>query len=287
MRAIKIFAYAKELYRRYIADEVPAYGAEMAYYFILAVFPFLIFLVTIIGYFPISVDDILEPLGDFLPYQSYHVLRGNVEQVINTRSLRLMSFGFISMLWAASNGMGAMMRGINKALCEKDTRPFWIAVPLSILFTVLVTLLILFYFVLLIFGRQISRLLFPVELPRIYWQVWHILRYGVAVLMMVLVFVFVYRFSPCKKIRWRNAMPGAIFTTIGWLLVSLAFSFYVNQFWNLSLIYGSLGGIIALLVWLFISAQLIILGGEVNAILIFSRKNNQADKSKGNPPNEN
>jgi membrane protein len=287
VRAIKIFAYAKELYRRYIADEVPAYGAEMAYYFILAVFPFLIFLVTIIGYFPISVDDILEPLGDFLPYQSYHVLRGNVEQVINTRSLRLMSFGFISMLWAASNGMGAMMRGINKALCEKDTRPFWIAVPLSILFTVLVTLLILFYFVLLIFGRQISRLLFPVELPRIYWQVWHILRYGVAVLMMVLVFVFVYRFSPCKKIRWRNAMPGAIFTTIGWLLVSLAFSFYVNQFWNLSLIYGSLGGIIALLVWLFISAQLIILGGEVNAILIFSRKNNQADKSKGNPPNEN
>lgn len=258
---------------------MPAYAAEMAYYFLLAVFPFLIFLVTIIGYFPVTVEDILDPISNLLPYQAYHILRDNVEQVISTRSIKLMSFGFISMLWAASNGMGAVMRGINKALCENDTRPFWIAVPLSILFTVLVALLILLYFILLIFGRQISRLFLPAELPHLYWRIWHILRYGIAVFMMILVFAVVYRFSPCKRIRWRNAMPGAIFTTVGWLLISLAFSFYVNQFWNLSLIYGSLGGIIALLVWLFISAQLIILGGEVNAALIFQRIKSHTDKN--------
>ena len=71
-------------------------------------------------------------------------------------------------------------------------------------------------------------------------------------------------------------MPGAVFTAVGWLLVSLVFSYYVNRFWNLSLVYGSLGGIIALMVWLFISAQLILLGGEVNAMLIFGYK----DKGK-------
>lgn len=271
MRRIKLFDYVKELYRRYIEDEVPAYGAEMAYYFLLAVFPFLIFVITIIGFLPVNSDDILKPLADLLPHQSYQALSVNVEQVVDRRNLRLLSFGFISMLWAASSGMGAVMRGINKALCQKDTRPFWIAIPLSILFTIMVTVMILFYFVLLIFGRQLGGLLAHTGLSQEYWKGWHILRYALAGSMMIVVFVVLYRYSPCKKIRWRNAMPGAIFTTVGWLLVSLAFTFYVNRFWNLTLVYGSLGGIIALLVWLFISAQLIILGGEVNAMLIFSR----------------
>jgi membrane protein len=275
-----------------VEDEVPAYGAEMAYYFLLAVFPFLIFLITIVGYLPVSSDNILAPLANLLPYQSYHALCDNVEQVVNNRNLRLMSFGFISMLWAASSGMGAVMRGINKALCEKDTRPFWIAVPLSVLFTVMVTMLIIFYFILLIFGRQIGEFSARMGFTQPFWKGWHVMRYVVAVSMMVIVFVILYRYSPCKKIRWRNAMPGAVFTTAGWLLVSLAFTFYVNRFWNLSLVYGSLGGMIALLVWLFISAQLIILGGEVNAMLIFSKgagipgksKNGYKDKGKGKKP---
>ena len=276
MGEIKLLKSIRELYRRYVEDEVPAYSAEMAYYFLLAVFPFLIFLTTVIGYLPVSGDDILRPLANLLPSESYHVLRDTAEQVIRSRNLRLMSFGFVSMLWAASSGMGAVMRGINKALCEKDTRPFWVAVPLSILFTILVTLLILFYFILLIFGRQIGDFLLRIGLRWEYWKGWNVIRYAVAIFLMIAVFVILYRYSPCKKIRWRNAMPGAVFTAVGWLLVSLVFSYYVNRFWNLSLVYGSLGGIIALMVWLFISAQLILLGGEVNAMLIFGYK----DKGK-------
>ena len=276
MGEIKLLKSIRELYRRYVEDEVPAYSAEMAYYFLLAVFPFLIFLITVIGYLPVSGDDILRPLANLLPSESYHVLRDTAEQVIRSRNLRLMSFGFVSMLWAASSGMGAVMRGINKALCEKDTRPFWVAVPLSILFTILVTLLILFYFILLIFGRQIGDFLLRIGLRWEDWKGWNVIRYAVAIFLMIAVFVILYRYSPCKKIRWRNAMPGAVFTAVGWLLVSLVFSYYVNRFWNLSLVYGSLGGIIALMVWLFISAQLILLGGEVNAMLIFGYK----DKGK-------
>ena len=276
MGEIKLLKSIRELYRRYVEDEVPAYSAEMAYYFLLAVFPFLIFLITVIGYLPVSGDDILRPLANLLPSESYHVLRDTAEQVIRSRNLRLMSLGFVSMLWAASSGMGAVMRGINKALCEKDTRPFWVAVPLSILFTILVTLLILFYFILLIFGRQIGDFLLRIGLRWEYWKGWNVIRYAVAIFLMIAVFVILYRYSPCKKIRWRNAMPGAVFTAVGWLLVSLVFSYYVNRFWNLSLVYGSLGGIIALMVWLFISAQLILLGGEVNAMLIFGYK----DKGK-------
>jgi len=264
--------YIKELYRRYIEDEVPAYSAEMAYYILLSVFPFLIFITTVIGYLPIPEDSIMESLASLLPNESYLVVRQNVEQVIKSRNLKLLSFGFVSMIWAAASGIGAVMRGINKSLCQKDARPFWIAVPLSVFFTVLVAILIIIYFVLLIFGRHIGEYLVETGLLHTYWMGWDIFRHLAAILMMILVFVLLYRYSPCIKIRWRNAMPGAVFTTIGWLLISWIFSWYVNRFWNLSLVYGRIGGIIALLVWLFISAQLILLGGEVNAVLIFSRQ---------------
>ena len=272
MRRIRLLRFIKMLFRRYVDDEVPAYSAQMAYYFLLAFFPFLIFLITIIGYLPISDADILEPLASFLPAISYHVLQENVEQVVKTRNMQLLSFGFVAMLWASSNGMRAIMRGINKALCRDDRMPFWISVPLSIGFTILVTLLIVFYFVLLIFGEQIGELLVRAGMKWEYWKGWDVIRYMTAVLIMIGVFTILFRYSPCKRIKWRNALPGAVFTTVGWLLISLIFTFYVNRFWDPALVYGNLGGIIALLIWLFISAQLIILGGEVNAILIFNRK---------------
>ena len=268
-----MFFFIKEMYRRYVDDEVVAYGAEMAYYFLLSIFPFLIFIITLIGYMPIPTENILESLSFLLPNASYELIQENVEQILNNRNLKLMSFGFISTLWAAASGMGAAIRGINKALCQKDTRPFWIAIPLSILFTMLIAALVILYFVLLIFGKQIGVWLVQVQLPNLTWQIWQIFRHLTAIIMMILIFTILYRYSPCIKIRWRNAVPGAIFTTAGWLIISWLFAWYVNHFWNLSRIYGSIGGIIGLMVWLFISAQLIIMGGEVNAILIFHRHN--------------
>jgi membrane protein len=124
--------YIRKLYRRYVDDEVAAYGAEMAYYFLLSVFPFLIFITTIIGYIPIPEESILESLAALLPYETYELIRENVRQILNNRNPRLLSFGFISMVWAAASGMGAAIRGINKALCQKDTRPFWIAIPIQL-----------------------------------------------------------------------------------------------------------------------------------------------------------
>ncbi len=264
----KIFFYIKELYRRYIDDEVAVYGAEMAYYFLLSVFPFLIFITTLVGYLPITGDNFLESMANILPYESYLVVRKNVEQVIHTRSLKLMSFGFISMVWASASGMGAVIRGINRALCQRDNRPFWVAIPLSVLFTILVAILIVFFIILLIFSRQIGAYLLEAGMSQLYWKGWQALKYTLGILTLMVVFAILYKYSPCVKVLWKNAIPGALFATVGWILVSWLFSWYVNHFWNLSLVYGSIGGIIGLLIWLYISAQLIILGGELNAVFI-------------------
>ena len=280
MKNWKLIRYIKELAFRFQDDDVPALGAQMAYFFLLAVFPFLIVLMTVIGYSPISSEDVLEPLSNVLPYESYEVIRANVVQVTDRRNLRLMSIGFITTLWAASNGVGAVIRGLNKAYNEEEKRPFWMIKGVSLLCTIGLSLTIVLYFVLLIFGQQIGNIMEWIGFPPEYRNIWDQFRYMVIVVMMILVFAAFYHFTPSRRLRWREVFPGAIFTTVGWLLTSMAFAYYVNNFWNLSLVYGSIGGIVALLIWLFLSAMMIIMGGEVNAMLFFARVGREKPKGK-------
>ena len=126
--------FVKELYRRYIDDEVVAYGAEMAYYFLLSIFPFLIFIITLIGYIPISEESILEYLAILLPHESYELVRENVLQILNNRNLKLMSFGFISMIWASASGMEQLCADQQGPVPEGPKGHFGY-VPLSVLFT--------------------------------------------------------------------------------------------------------------------------------------------------------
>ena len=273
----KILYYIKELYLRYLEDEVPALGAQMAYYFLLSVFPFLIFLMTIIRLSPLSSEDVLEPLSNVLPHETYLIVKMNVEQVTERRNLQLMSIGLATTLWAASNGVGGVIHALNKAYDVREKRPFWIVKGLSILCTIALSLTVLFYFILLIFGRQIGDYMVTAGLPPSYRDTWEKSRYIVIILMMVMVFALLYHFTPCRRLKWRYAFPGAVFTTVVWLLTSLGFTWYVDRFWNLTLVYGSLGGIIALLVWLYLSATMIIMGGEINAVLAFDREKTRGD----------
>lgn len=268
----RLFRIVKELYYRYIEDDVPAVSAEMAYYFLLSVFPFMIFLITIIGYIPISGDEVLKPIEDVLPTQTYEFFKESIEEITGKRNLKLMSIGFLSAMWAASNGVSAIMHGINKAYNEKETRSFWKVKAISLVYTIALPLMILFYFVLLIFGNQIEKIFLYLGYGSFTEQKWDRFRYLFIITMMITVFASLYHFTPCKRLKWHQSVPGAVFTTVGWIITSLAFSYYVNNFWNLTLIYGSIGGIIALLVWLFISALLIVMGGEINAILYFENK---------------
>lgn len=278
----RIVSIVKELYKRYYKDEIPALGAQMAYYFLLAVFPFMIFLTTIIGYSPISTGDVMEPLTSVLPREAFDFLSKNIDVITKNRNLKLLSIGFLTTIWAASNGVSAVMHGINKAYNEQEVRPFWKIKIMSIIYTIVLSLMIIFYFLLLIFGNQIGSFLSQagIDLAN---KNWNAFRYIIIIFLMITVFSSFYYFTPCKRLKLRHALPGAIFTTIGWILTSVVFSFYVDNFWNLTLVYGSIGGIIALLVWLYLSAILIIMGGEVNAILYFENRELKICKEAANP----
>ena len=149
----------------------------------------------------------------------------------------------------------------------KETRPFLIARGMAILLTFAMVFVFVLALLLPVFGKQIGLFLFSVfGFSNQFMALWHMLRWLASPVILFIIFVGLYWIAPNKKLTCISAIPGAILATIGWILSSLAFSFYVNHFGNFSATYGSIGAIIVLMIWFYLTGIIIILGGEFNAI---------------------
>jgi membrane protein len=269
------FLFTEQLYCRFQDDDVSALSAQMTFYLILAFFPFLIFLLTIVSFTPVTSEHILGDIQHFLADDTYEIIETFVNDTLETGNTTLLSFGMIGTIWASSNGVMGILKGLNKAYDVEENRPFWKARGLAIIFTFALILVIILSFVLLVFGRAIGEMLFIFLLfPDHFDTIWGIIKYLIPLISMFIVFLFIYKIIPNRKLSIREVFPGAFFATLGWILTSALFAFYVNNFGNYSQVYGSIGGIIVLLLWLFISSLIILLGGEINAVLSFLRDGN-------------
>jgi membrane protein len=269
---ISLYRFADQLYCRYQEDEVSALGAQMTYYLILAFFPFLIFIITIVSYTSVTTEDILGNLSPFLASSSYKLIHDFVTETLQKSNRTLLSFGMIGTLWASSSGVSAIMRGLNKAYDEEENRPYWKIQGISLLLTVALGVVILLSFVLLIFGKAIGEFVFQqLHFPDNFDTIWGIIKYGIPIATMLIVFMFLFKIMPNRRLSFREVVPGSLFTTFGWIITSVLFAFYVNHWGNYTKTYGSIGGIIVLLIWLYISSIIILLGGEVNATLAYLR----------------
>jgi len=269
------------MYYRLLDDDILALGAQMAYYLILSFFPFLIFLMALIGNSPISSQQVLMGLLGILPEEAYILVRNTVVEIVDTKAGGLAPVSGIVALWFASNGIGSIITGLNKAYDEKERRPFWLVKLISIIFTLLLSTVIIFSFILLVFGGVIKKqILDGMELEPSYQNLWNTGRYIFISSVIFLVFLILYRFTPSRRMRWREVIPGAILATIGWLGTSLGFAYYVDNFSNYSRFYGSIGGVVVLLIWLYYSAVIVLLGGELNAALAYEKKAKDRDKTR-------
>ncbi|GAA3404747.1 YihY/virulence factor BrkB family protein [Paenibacillus hodogayensis] len=262
----------KALLKRCREDEVAALGAQLSYYSVLAFFPFLIFVVSLIGFANLSSDDFMEDLILVLPGETGNTVSDIIAEVTANRSGTLMSIGMLTTIWAASNGMNALIKGLNKAYDRQESRPFWKVRGLAVLSTVLLAVFIPFVMGLLIFGKAISGYVFQLaDYSGSFEAMWGIARYALPIVALAVVFLLLYWIVPDRKMAIREAVPGTLFTTFGLLVTSAGFSFYVNNFGTYTKTYGSLGGIIVLLIWLYMSAMIVMIGGEINAALAFDR----------------
>ncbi|MEC0277223.1 YihY family inner membrane protein [Bacillus halotolerans] len=260
--------FLKELFGRYTLHEGQSKSAELAYFFLLSLFPFLIFMLTLTAYLPISTDDVLGVIKQYAPGSAMSLVESITHQTLNDRNGGLLSFGIIAALWSASNGMNAIVRSLNHAYEVEENRSFIIVRLTSIFLTIAMVFTILVALLLPIFGRQIGMLAADfVGASDLFLSIWTAIRWGVSPLVLLIVFSALYVIAPNKKLSLRFVMPGALFAAIGWIVVSTLFSFYVSTFANYSATYGSIGGIIVLMIWFYLSGILIILGGEINALL--------------------
>lgn len=255
-------------------DDVFALGAQLAYYLILSFFPFLMFLITLIGFSNLNSMEVIDGLRTLLPSNVFDLTSATIVEVVENQHAGLLGVSIMLSVWAASSAFRAVIKGINKAYNVRENRSFIKISIIAIISIVALAFIIIITLAMLVFGSLIGDLLktylpFDVLINKL----WDILRYLVVVTSMIFIFAVIYRYAPATRISWREVFPGAIVTTIGWIAASIGFSFYINNFNNYSRLYGGLGAVFVLMTWLYITSIIFILGGEINSVIVI-RKNN-------------
>src|SRR5262245_54729349 len=249
-------------------DNCSVYAAALAYYFIFALFPFFLFLAALLAYlpFPNLIEQILTLLANVLPGEALALIQDNVTSLVSTPRGGLLSFGILAALWTSSSAITAIADALNHAYKVKEGRPFWKVRGIALLLTIGLSVFLIGSIVLLIFGPQIGGYLANlVGLGPVFEATWNILRWPVILIMVTTAAAAIYYFTPDVEQEWKWITPGSIFAVMTWTLASLGFSYYVNNFGSYDKTYGSIGAIIVLLTWMYVSGFFILVGGEINA----------------------
>jgi membrane protein len=263
----KLKYYGKSLLGELKKDRATGLAAQQAYYYMLALFPLLILLIAIVPYLNIDPQKAINVVNKLLPSQSAELLRDNVVKLVSERNGGLLTFGIIGTIWSASSGMNAFIKAMNIAFDVEETRTFIKARLVSIMLTLGLILAFVVALLLPVFGKVIMDTIQSfIHIPEPFDIVFTIVRWVVAIVVMAAVLAGLYRVAPNKHYPFKHVIPGAIFATVVWQLISLGFSFYVSNFGNYSATYGSIGGVIVLMLWLFLTGLALVLGGEINAL---------------------
>lgn len=263
-----------QLFFRIQDHNVLPVGGQLAYFLILSIFPFIMVLLNILSKTTFIQDQYFYASIKVLPIEVQDVIIRFIEEVVSSSSQGLLSIAIIFAIISASSGVSAIVRGINNAYGKKEARSLISLTLISIVFTIMLLVLLVVVFATLVFGQLIGQFIFTkLGLDSIFNILWSKLRLIIPILFMIFLFALLYKFSPAKKqqVKLLHTLPGAIFATLGWIVISVMFSYYVNNFANYGVTYGSLVGIIILLVWLYLSSVIILIGGEINATLKYFR----------------
>jgi membrane protein len=254
-------------------DELSTRSAALSYYFILALFPMLLFLVSLVGVFagPGSQlrDSIISGLGRLAPGSASELVHSVVNETFKSSSGLKLAMGLLGALWAASGGMSAVVVSLNVVYRVKETRPWW-KQKLTILgLTLALAALIILALVLVLYGGKIGQLLATqIRLSEVFRIAWKVLQWPLSFAAMFLSFSIIYYFAPnLEERKWYWVTPGAVLGVALWLIASLGFRLYLHFFNSYSATYGSLGAVIILMLWLYITGFAILIGGEANWVI--------------------
>lgn len=267
---MSLMEVGKRAFKDFQNDDMNTYAAALTYRFLLALFPFIIFLLTLLEALNLErfFSWLLDQARAALAADAYSQVEQIIEQIRGGAGGGLLSFGLIAALWAASAGVRSTMHALNVAYDVEEERPVWRQYLVSLAFTIGLAAMIIAAVGLMLLGPQsMEWLADQAGLGDLFVTLWNWLRIPVAILLMMLAVALIYYFFPNVDQPFRIVSPGSVFAVLAWLIATVGFSIYVSNFGNYNATYGSLGGIIALMFYFFISAATLLLGAEINAVL--------------------
>ena len=252
-------------------DEVFGRAAELSYYFLLALFPLLLFLMSLLGFFAEAGsqlrNNLLSYLSQVVPASASELIRTTVDEIGKGSGGGKLSFGILATLWAASNGMGAISASLNAAYHVKESRPWWKQRLIAIGLTIALSVLIISALALVLYGGKIAESIAgSYGLGDLFKLTWKILQWPIVLAFVLVAFALIYYWAPDLRDQdWRWVTPGSVIAVTLWLVVSFAFRIYLHYFDSYSKTYGSLGAVIVLMLWFYLTGAAILIGGEVNS----------------------
>lgn len=266
------FATLKQTVQRAGTQRLPGLAAEMAYNAMLAMFPAILAMLTAIGLFQpsqASFEKLASQLSTVAPQEVLNLINSFVRQISFERNQGLFSLSFVVALWAASGALSAAMTALDQIhqIPAKQARPFWKAKLVSLALTV-GAILLFFTASTLVFISDFMIQVIAASQGEIIkvgmLRAWRTLSYPLALGIVAIAFAFIYRYGPSRWNRGTPIMPGAILAAISWAMLSGAFRLYVSHFGNYNRAYGTLGAVIVLMLWLYLSSLVLLVGDQLN-----------------------
>jgi membrane protein len=258
----------KRTLRESIRDDADGLAAQLGYYFFLSLFPMLLFLIALASLFPLQhlTDETVRMLQPIAPAEVITIIKDQMLAIANSRSTALLSLGLIGAIWSSSAAMGAIVSAMNRAYGVQDSRPWWKVKLLAVLLTVGLAFFILISLTLVVAGPQLADWFARMfGWSQFFVWTWKVLQWPLVFLLVATAIGLIYYFAPDAEQDWVWITPGSVLATSLWLLGSLGFRLYVVNFGNYEAGYGTIGGIIVLLLWFYLSGFVIIVGAELNS----------------------
>jgi membrane protein len=258
----------KRTVRESHADNGLGLAAQLAYYFFLSLFPALLFLLALASFLPEQdvMDRVIGMLQGVAPEQVIGIVRDQLSKIAEGRQGGLLSFGVAAALWSSSAAMVAIIDALNRAYDVEDQRPWWKQRLTAILLTIGVALFLLVSITLVVAGPELAEFLAGrAGLGTAFEWTWKVMQWPIVFALVASAIGFIYYFAPDVDQDFVWITPGSVLATLLWLVGSLAFRYYVVNFASYNETYGTIGGVMVLMLWLYLTGLVIVVGAEMNA----------------------
>jgi membrane protein len=262
-------ALGKRVYHEIDEDEVFTRSAALSFYFVTALVPMLFFMVAVLGFFAQSQNlqaDMFGYAQRVLPPDAFTLLQKTLKEIASNATGLKLALGLVLALWSGSGGISSIMDALNRCYHVKDSRPYWKQKLISIVLTVALAALTVVALVIILYGGDIAEFVGAhTGLSDVTVLAWKVVQWPLAFFCLVVSFALLYFWGPDAEQEWTWITPGSLFGVLLWIGASLGFRVYLHYFNSYSKTYGSLGAVIILLYWLFITGLAILIGGEINS----------------------